>query len=184
MNERVARIFVGLKISPEIAEELAAYIAELKKTRARLVAPADVHLTLVPPWPELSIDQAVERLREVAIAHAPLSLKLEHIGYGPHPNRPSLLWVDCAATDEIAALRHALMQAFRQENFRPFRPHVTLARIPHRERSFVRRHPIDHGLNLVQTVRTVELFQSPPPGAKGYQILASLELGKRDGGCG
>ena len=100
---------------------------------------------------------------------APFSLKFHHIGYGPQARRPSLLWVDCAATDEFAALRNSLMQAFGQEDSRPFRPHVTLARIRDGERSAARRHPIDKDLDLVQMVRTIELFQSPPPGATGYR---------------
>lgn len=184
MKERAetkpVRIFVGLKISPEVAGQLAAHTSELKETRARMVAATDIHLTLVPPWQEVSIGQAIERLRQVAGAHAPLLMKLLHLGYGPHPRRPGLLWIDCAATDEMTALRDALMQAFGQEDSRPFRPHVTLARIPAGERRYIQKHPIDKDLDLVQTVRTVELFQSPPPGATGYQILASIELGRRE----
>lgn len=177
-EEASARIFVGLKIGPDIAGQLAMLAAELKETRARLVATDDIHLTLVPPWQEASIDQAIGRLRQVASLFAPFSLKLQHLGYGPQPRRPSLLWVDCVAVDEIAALRNALMQAFAQEDNRPFRPHVTLARIRTGERSFARMHPIDKDLDFVQTVRTIELFQSPPPGTNGYQILASVQLAK------
>ena len=133
MNDRAepkpARIFVGLKISPDIAYRLAALAAELRETRVRLVAAADIHLTLVPPWQEVSIDQAIGRLRQAARTLTPFSLTLQHIGYGPQPRRPNLLWIDCASTDEIAALHRALMQAFARESSRPFRPHVTLARI-------------------------------------------------------
>lgn len=173
-----ARIFVGLKISPEIAARLSAHTAELKGTRARLVGSADIHLTLVPPWREVSIDRTIDRLHRVAGAYNPFSLNLHHLRYGPRPRQPSVLWVDCLATEEMTALRHALMQAFGQEDSRPFRPHVTLARIRTVGQSFLRRHPIDKDLNFTQTVRTVELFRSPPPGAAGYQILASAELGK------
>lgn len=175
---RPARVFVGLKISPVIAGQLLSHISELKLTRARLVVPADIHLTLVPPWPEVSIDHAVERLIDATGGFAPFALKLEHLGYGPQPRRPNLLWVDCAATDEITALHHALMQAFGQQDSRPFRPHITLARIREKQQSFARKHPIDKNLDFVQPVQTVELFQSPPPGATGYQILASIMLGR------
>ncbi len=175
-----ARIFVGLRISPEIAGQLLSHIAELKETGARLVAPGDIHLTLVPPWREALIGRAVERLIHVAGGFAPFTLKLEHLHYGPHRRRPSQLWVECAATDEVTALQHALMQSFGQEDRRPFRPHITLARIRKGQRSFVRRHPIDKNLDSIQTVRTVELYRSPPPGETGYQILASIALGRRD----
>jgi RNA 2',3'-cyclic 3'-phosphodiesterase len=171
-----SRVFVGLKINSDIADQLAALAGELRGTRARLVATSNIHLTLVPPWQEFSLDQAIGSLREVASMFTPFLLKFLHLGYGPQPRRPSLLWADCATTDEIAALRNSLMQAFGQEDSKPFRPHVTLARIRDGERSFARRHPIDKDLDLMQMARTIELFQSPPPGATGYQVLASAEL--------
>ncbi len=172
-----ARVFVGLKVAPDIADRLAAMAAELKETPARLVASSDVHLTLVPPWQEGAIEQAVERLRGVAGLFAPFSLQIEHLGYGPHPRRPRLLWADCAASEELSVLRTALMLAFAQSDERPFRPHVTLARIRDAKPGFSRKHPIDRDLNFTQAVRTVELFRSPPPGVRGYQVLASAELG-------
>jgi 2'-5' RNA ligase len=179
-QSKTARLFVGLRIGPDIADQLAALAAELRDTRVRRVAPADIHLTLVPPWQEISIDRAIAKLRQVASMFPVFPLKIKHLGYGPQPGRPTLLWVDCAATDEMAALRVALMQAFGQEDSRPFRPHVTLARIRSADRGFPRKHPIDKDLNFEQTVRGVQLFQSPPPDATGYQILASAELGRKD----
>jgi RNA 2',3'-cyclic 3'-phosphodiesterase len=106
-----ARIFVGLKINSDVADQLAALAGELRGTFARLVAVSDIHMTLVPPWQEVSPDEAVGRLRQVAGMFTPFSLKFLHLGYGPHPRRPNLLWVDCAATDEVAALRNSLSKA-------------------------------------------------------------------------
>ena len=63
---RPVRIFVALRIAPEIALELAQYSRGLEQFSVRLVAPADIHLTLVPPWNEVSIADAVEKLRRVA----------------------------------------------------------------------------------------------------------------------
>ncbi len=176
---KAARVFVGLKVTADIADRLAAMAAELRGTAARLVAPSVILLTLVPPWQESSTGHAIERLRGVAATFAPLSLKFEHLGYGPHPRQPRLLWVDCAATEELAALRNALLLAFEQRDDRPFRPHVTLARIRDAQPRFARRHPIDRELKFTQAVATVELFQSPPPGATGYRVLASISLEAR-----
>jgi RNA 2',3'-cyclic 3'-phosphodiesterase len=43
-------VFIGLKVTPEIARELTQIAAGLKEPSVRLLAPADIHLTLVPPW--------------------------------------------------------------------------------------------------------------------------------------
>lgn len=56
MNDRInatpMRIFVGMKIVLDIARELARLAESLKGFPVRLVSPADIHLTLVPPWRE------------------------------------------------------------------------------------------------------------------------------------
>jgi 2'-5' RNA ligase len=171
-----ARIFVGLKVAANIANDLAELAARLMRSRGRLVSPGDIHLTLVAPWQEASVEKAAETLKSAARGFSPFSLKFEHLGYGPSPGRPSLLWVDCAATHEVTSLRDTLMRTFGQTDARPFRPHITLARIPEANWGFARRHPIDIDLSFVQYVRTVELIKSPLPGAKGYQVLASAEL--------
>jgi 2'-5' RNA ligase len=92
-----------------------------------------------------------------------------------------MLWADCTAGEDIATLRASLLQAFNQTDERPFRPHVTLARIRGNARRIARRHSIDQELSLTQHIETVELFQSPPPGEAGYRILASARLGETEG---
>lgn len=171
-----ARIFVGLKVVANIANDLAELAARLIGSRGRLVAPEDIHVTLVAPWREASIDQTVEKLRSVAREFAPFSLKFVHLGYGPIARRPALFWVDCTTSIEVATLRDALMHTFGQTDARSFRPHITLARIAEADWAFARKHPIDVDLSFVQCVRTIELFRSPSPSAKGYQVLASIEL--------
>lgn len=176
-----ARVFVGLKITPEIASQLAQLAAALEQPSVRPVVPTDIHLTLVPPWNETSISDAIEKLGRIAGTFGAFQLIFQHAGYGPQPRRPRLLWAGCAATDEIAALRAALLQVYGQTDERPFQPHVTLARIRGDGAAIARKHPIDRPLSLSQCVESIELFQSPPAGASGYRILASLRLGEAAG---
>jgi len=172
------RIFIGLKIAPEIAAQLTEFAAGLERPSARPVAATDIHLTLVPPWNERSIEDAIDKLGRVAAGFGAFTLTFQHVGYGPQPRRPRLLWADCAASDEITALHAALIDAFGQTEKRDFQPHVTVARIRDNAPAVARKHPIDQALALTQRIETVELFQSPPPGERGYKILASLPLGK------
>lgn len=146
--------------------------APLRSPSVRLIPPPDIHLTLVPPWNEVSIPDAIAKLGRLAQGFQPFPLSFERVCYGPQPKRPRLLWVECAANDELAALRTALLEAFGQNDDRPFRPHVTLARIHGKAAAFAREHPMDQPIALGHRVETVELFQSPAP----YRVLASAPL--------
>ncbi len=170
------RVFVGLKITPEIANQLAHFATGLDKAYVRPVAAADIHLTLVPPWNETSIPDTIAKLCDVTGHFGGFRLIFRHIGYGPHARRPRLLWVDCIVSDECLALRQALLDAFHQTDARPFQPHVTLARLRPAGTAMARKHPIDQSLSLSQHIESIELFQSPPPGGSGYRILTSSKL--------
>jgi len=172
------RVFVALRIAPEIAGELAHMARALERFAVRLIVPADIHLTLVPPWDETSIPAAINKLRGVADQAAPFTLAFQHLSYGPQPRRPRLLWAECAASDKLSALHASLLTAFGQSDERPFRPHVTVARIRGNGVAVARKQPIDRALAFLQRVETVELMQSPPAGEIGYRVLASLRFGR------
>jgi len=103
------RVFVGVQVAPEIARELAGLACDLKQFSVRLVATADIHVTLVPPWNEASISETLEKLRQVTNNFGAFALTFQRICYGPQPRRPRLLWAECAATNEIAAFHAALI---------------------------------------------------------------------------
>jgi 2'-5' RNA ligase len=107
-----ARVFVALKIASGIAHELAQVARELKRYPVRLIAPADIHLTLVPPWNEVSIPDAVEKLRRVADRFGDFTLEFRRVGYGLEPRRPRFLWAECAAGSDLAQLRAELLLVF------------------------------------------------------------------------
>ena len=166
-------------MASEIAGKPCASCEErIESVPLRFVPESDIHLTLVPPWNETSIPDAVERLRRALAGFECFPLFFERLCYGPEPRCPRLLWAECAANPEIETLQNALLEAFGQANERPIRPHVTLARIERKDSAMARRHPVDQRLSLAQPIRSVELFRSPPPGMRGYQVVASLPLGK------
>jgi 2'-5' RNA ligase len=172
------RVFVGLKVAPNIAIELARFAKPIEQPSVRLVAPQDIHLTLVPPWHEDSIPPVIDRLRGTAASFDAFDLTFDRVGYGPQPRRPRLLWAECVAEESITGLYAALMEAFGRSSDRPFKPHVTLARIRSGGGAVARKHPVDQPIALKQRVDTVELFRSPAHGTTGYQVLASLPLGE------
>ena len=177
-SSQPVRIFVGIKVAPELARQFAL-LAKRERVPFRYVPAGDIHLTLVPPWNEASIPDAVAKLRQAMEGLSCFSLIFERLCYGPEPRRPRMLWAECAPNAEIIALRSALLSAFGQESERPFRPHVTLARIGINARPVAEENPVNQTLCLTQAVNSVELFRSPAPGESGYEVVASLPLSTR-----
>ena len=80
------RVFVGVKIAPTIACQLAQFAAVLKRPFVRPVAPADIHLTLVAPWNVTSLPDTVAKLSGVVAGFAAFPLLFQHVSYGHSRN--------------------------------------------------------------------------------------------------
>jgi 2'-5' RNA ligase len=173
---KAARVFVGIKIAPEIAEELAQLAQGLERFPTRFVPAEDIHLTLVPPWDETSIPDATEKLRAALSGSGPFMLTFTCLSYWPDRRHPRLLCAECAATPEITALQSAVSSALGQKDDKPFQPHVTLARMQRGSRAAAGKTDMDRELSLAQAINSVELFQSRTQVGENYQILASLPL--------
>jgi 2'-5' RNA ligase len=171
-----ARVFIGIKVAPEIAEELATLARCLEAYPVRLIRPADIHLTLVPPWTEANIAGAIETLRNALGPFSSFDLVFQRAQYGPTLERPRLLWVECPVTTELAELHKQIAAAFERTDELPFRPHATLVRIPKHGRKIARETPIDRKLLHMQRVRSIELFGTPKRADEGYHVIASLPL--------
>jgi 2'-5' RNA ligase len=173
------RVFVGIKIAPEVADELAQLAQRLERFPTRFVPSTDIHLTLVPPWDETSIQDAIEQLREALNRSAPFMLTFPRLAYWPDRRHPRLLCAECAPTPEIRSLQSALLQAIGQTEDKPFEPHVTLARMQRGGIAAAGENELQRNLSLAHSINSVELFQSGTQVGKGYQVLASLPLGRR-----
>jgi hypothetical protein len=86
-------------------DELAQMARELERFPVRLIAAADIHLTLVPSWNEISIPEAVGKLRRVADRFGFFSWKsgmLDMVrsrdarGFCGRKARPGPSWRSCA----------------------------------------------------------------------------------------
>jgi RNA 2',3'-cyclic 3'-phosphodiesterase len=135
----VPRLFVALPIPSAVQERLAAVQAEVKASGLRLrhVRPEGLHLTLafLGPRPETDVPLLGAALHRAARGRHSFRLGVAGLGAFPHLDRPRVLWA--GLTGELGALDtlrravwgeiEALPIPFQRQ---PFRPHVTLARIP------------------------------------------------------
>lgn len=135
------RTFIAARIEPlrsirRVLEELNEWGHPVKA-----VAAENLHLTLkfLGETPDERIGDVCNRLRELTAAHPPLQLELRTIDCFPHLNRPAVIWI---GVEEIAAdpgcpqltqLSQHIDQAMAELGFqpesRPWRAHLTLARI-------------------------------------------------------
>jgi len=128
------RLFIALQLPQPVKDALADAQARLSGHALRPVDPAAMHLTLqflgeadaalVPP---LLAGLA-------AIPTPPIRLRLDGVGAFPNPRRARVVWAGVAGdTAALADLQRAVLAVSAPLGFspeeRPFRAHLTLARV-------------------------------------------------------
>ena len=192
MSEAI-RAFVAVELPPEVRGALAPVVAYLEGCRIgglRTVDPASAHLTLkfLGNVPALRVGAIEEALVGATALSTALRLRLGETGTFPARGAPRVLWVGLAGdTDGLSVLQSRIEEALRPLGFapegRPFRPHLTLARMGDRSTRSDRSRaadalssaPFEPGLAF--TVGSVSLMRSilGREGAR-YVRLASIPL--------
>ena len=189
------RVFIAFELPSPIVQNLETLTRELKQDglKLRWVKPNNIHLTLkflgeVPQQDIAAIEAAMSRVSGVAAPSA-LRFALQGMGVFPNMRRPRVLWVgiggDLEALDRLfkAVDAHLADAGFAAEQ-RAFKPHLTLARIPDREKSWGSPHQLLQAIeNRGKFVsdpfecRQLTLFKSDlrPTGAQ-YTVLSKVNL--------
>lgn len=172
------RVFVGIKVTDEIAEAFAGIQGALAGLPAHLIHPQDMHLTLVPPWQTQDQGQVEKVLEEVLRDFQEFSVNFKCLSYGPTTEKPRLAWVEGAPSVELGALKKVLGVALgKHDGYLSFIPHVTIARFSEQDRRLFLRHSIGRELSIPpMPVVSVELFASPHESGAGYKVLRSFQL--------
>lgn len=131
------RLFVALEISPEVRENLAALMGELRRKipQTRWIRAENLHVTL-----KFLGEAATEMLPAIRAALAavptvaPLEMEFRELGCFPDARRARVLWVDAAAGPALAQLAAGIEATLEPLGFprerREFSSHLTLARFP------------------------------------------------------
>ena len=128
------RLFIALPLPGEIASAAAALLPELPGLRC--VRPELLHVTLafLGAVPDERLPDVIAACGEAASAHAPFDIALDRAGRFPQAGAPRVVWLgigegaaECASL--AAAVRGALTAKGLPFDGKPFRPHVTLARV-------------------------------------------------------
>ena len=136
------RAFIALKIPPQWERALTALQEELKERLQafRWVNPEQIHLTLrfLGSISEEQVIDVKDRLAEMKAG--PFTLWPSGLGCFPNARRPRVLWAGLKGDlDRIKSLHTAVVASTKSigeaPEDRPFRPHLTLARIQEVDRS-------------------------------------------------
>jgi RNA 2',3'-cyclic 3'-phosphodiesterase len=193
--QRKIRAFIALKTPALWDEKLGALQRDLKSQFGggafRWVKPEQIHITLrFFGWLNTTeADRLRPLLSELASAQRPFSLTCEGLGTFPNMRRPRVFWAGLKGDLERAAsLQRKIIAA--SEAFgdppeeRPFKPHLTLARLKEPDRRHITdlEHAVSRGFQIDEVWGVSELLfmQSHlSPQGSTYETLARYPFGSR-----
>jgi RNA 2',3'-cyclic 3'-phosphodiesterase len=181
-----ARLFVALELPADVRGALAAWAREQGAgagiVRLRLVEPESLHVTLcfLGSRPMGDVDQIAAAGRVALSALPAPQLTLDEAFWLP-PRRPRVLAVALAEHEaRLVAVQSALADAlaageFYEPETRPFRAHVTVARVPRDAHVRPQKLPAPQPVGF--TGGRVTLFASRlGKGPARYEALATVTL--------
>lgn len=184
------RLFIAIPLPPQLKAQFNAIQREFRQLSVQVswVRNSGFHLTLkfFGDIERSRIESIVSCMGKTAQGCAAFSVGIAGMGVFPHTSQPRVLWVGVQeGALHLVQLQRALETTLTQAGFapedRPFRPHLTLARLKHVDgrdafEACVRRHTGDAFGRL--SVTHIELLESQllPDGAR-YATLAAVPLG-------
>ncbi|MCH9664181.1 MAG: 2'-5' RNA ligase family protein [Gammaproteobacteria bacterium] len=173
------RVFVAVRASDPITQICTERqrLAGLPTT-AKCVQPADMHITLVPPFVLDSLHEAMTRIESVVSGASAFSVRTDCFTYAPTRTKATMLWLRFTPCAELLELRNSLSEAFECRLDHPqFIAHITMARLPRHFRVSAEEYAqMRTRVDLSMPVDAVELLESPPGIFGGYNTLGSVSL--------
>lgn len=182
------RLFLAINLPVECRRAIHEATEPLRRAAPSLtwVQEPLLHLTL-----KFLGDESEDRLADirgtlgaVAARHADLLVELGGIGAFPNFRRARTVWLGVTPHPRLELLHHDVEVAFGALGFeiegRPFRPHLTLARVKHEDEELMRalsRAAKRVDFHEEALVRSVDLMQSDLlPAGPRYTLVASASL--------
>lgn len=173
MPQDVLRTFVAVELPAEVKEQLWALAGRLRGPglRASWVSPDNMHLTLrfLGNVDAEGRSRLIDLLADAYGSVRAFPLRIEGVGvFPPNSRRPNVIWAGVAPLDgPLQAIQAAAEQAARAIGLppeeRPFKPHLTVARIKEIEQ-------ID---GLMERLAAEREFQGGEFAVHGVSLLSS-----------
>jgi 2'-5' RNA ligase len=183
------RLFLAINLTPEVRRNILDATTPLRECAPDLawVREPRLHLTLkfLGEQSDERVGEIKDVLASVAGRHRELVMNIGGIGAFPNFRRARVVWIGVAQDPRLELLHHDVEVACESIGFevegRPFRPHLTLARVKNavsedkaRELSRLAKRT-DYRTDLI--VRSVDLMRSElSSGESTYTTLVSAAL--------
>ncbi len=184
------RLFFAIELDDALRSALDQAVAPLRATESSLAwVPADkLHLTMkfLGDVDETEGARLVSAADEVAARQAPFAMTLGGVGAFPNFRRPRVVWMAVEPDARIELLHHDLEIACADAGYevegRPFRPHITLARVrdslPHERARALARASRRVAFAATTDVGSLALLESTTgPAGTPYRRLHAATLG-------
>jgi 2'-5' RNA ligase len=183
------RLFLAINLTSEVRREVSAATAELRQCApsAAWIDEPLLHLTLkfLGEQPDDRVDDLQAAAARVAGRHRELVMALGGIGAFPNFRRARIVWMGIAQEARLELLHHDVEVEYEKLGIeiegRPFRPHLTLARVKHSlpdgEVKTLSRAARETDYRTDFIVRSIDLMQSDLTAAgPAYTTLVSAAL--------
>lgn len=181
------RLFLAINFAPDVRRDILDATAPLRETapEASWVDEPRLHLTLkfLGEQPAERLDEISAALSGVAAAHRSIVMGVGGVGAFPNFRRARIVWLGVEQDPRLELLHHDIELAYEALEFelegRPFRPHLTLARLKHRlpeeQLRKLSRAAKRVDFRTECDVQSIDLMQSEllPAGASYRRLLAA-----------
>ena len=180
------RLFTGLSLSRSALSQVTLVLDQLRDSAPlRWSPPENLHITtaFIGEWEPARLEALETALAQVPAPSA-VPVSITGFGYFPNPDRPRSLYLAVEPEPALVALAHRIENALAAlghvREARPYRPHVTLARMARenitqlrlRTASMTSRFPLE-----TFEATAFYLYESrPAPGGSAYTTLASFPI--------
>jgi RNA 2',3'-cyclic 3'-phosphodiesterase len=188
------RAFVAVSIPSEVRENLREVSRKLRSMGlvGSFSRVESIHLTLkfLGDIPESDLDRLAEAIKTSVSGIEPFQVRVGGAGVFPGLSAPRVVWIGVEHDERLRLLQARVEASFEKLGFppegRPFRPHLTLARLKSRDNlenlvSYLRNEGKSESAGEV-VVDAVHLYRSElrPDGARYTQLrTATLAAGHR-----
>ena len=183
------RLFLAINLPDEVKRDVSAVVAPLRALVPELawIDASRLHLTLkfLGEQPDDRVRVLAEAIAQVASRHRELVMELNGLGAFPNFRRARVVWMGVAQDARLELLHHDVEVECERIGFeldgRPFRPHLTLARVKHSVDE-ARLRELGRAARRIEyredfAVRSIDLMQSTLSTAgSSYTTLVSAAL--------